>query len=125
MGRKSDTVTIDSPGRDLGKTFIVNEMPATLGKPWLMKVTLLLGVQGVDIKGLGKSGGKAALAMVMDDSSLSGWRDCVQYKHAPEQMPQKIFWDVPACQIEEIETVTFLQVAVLEMHMGFTRPVSP
>jgi hypothetical protein len=124
MARKVEHVTIELEGRDQGKVFVLTEMPATLGKPWLMKVTTLLAVQGMDIKALGKAGGVAALAMVMDDPILTGWRDCVKYQHEG-QMPQAIFWDKPTCQIEEIETVTFLQAKVLELHMGFTPPVSP
>lgn len=125
MGRKVEHFTIEAEGRDKGKVFVLTEMPATLGKPWLMKVTMLLGIQGVDVKGLGKSGGAAAIAMVMDDPLLSGWRDCVKYLHAADQLPQKVFWDLPTCQIEEIETVTYLQAKVLELHMGFTQPGSP
>lgn len=124
MARKVENVTIDLKGRDEGKVFVLTEMPATLGKPWLMKVTTFLAVQGLDIKSLGKAGKVAAIGMAMDDPAHIGWRECVQYQHAPDHMPQNIFWDKPTCQIEEIETVTLLQAKVLELHMGFTPPGS-
>lgn len=125
MGRHVKHVTIDAEGRDLGKVFILTEMPATVGKPWVMRVTTLLSSIGVvDIHKLGKAESVAAVAMVLDDPALIQWRDCVKFNPAPNMMPQAIIWDQPTCQIEEISTVTLLQAMVVELHLGFTPPVS-
>ena len=34
MARKTQTYTIDSGGRDKGKTFLITEMPATKAEDW-------------------------------------------------------------------------------------------
>lgn len=127
--RKTDTVNIDSPGRDLNKVFVLTEMPASIGKRWIARLWPLLAQlslpKEVDEQGsprpLTDEQTRAAIVAItnlLDDPSLSDWRDCVQFQ-MPGQMPQKIFWDQAACQIEETATITLLQWRVFDLHTGF------
>ena len=115
MARKFETLTISEEGRDKGKVFILTEMPATTAKKWLMKLYAKAGAGITDAQTLA----------LLDEPELEAWRDCVKYQHNPKHVAQTIFWDRPECQIEEIQTVGFLQGKVLEMHTSFFPPVSP
>lgn len=128
MARKVETLIITDEGRDKGKTFILTEMPAIQGERWAMQALSLLSNASVSLPRGAEDSGMAGLAAAplgalpalkaLQDPSLDAWWDCVQYQHAPNQMPQKIF-PGPACQIEEILTVRFLRNKVLEMHISF------
>jgi hypothetical protein len=134
MARKVETVVIEAEGRDKGKTFILTEMPAVPGERWATQALTLLSRAGLEVPESAKGSGMAGLASVrmgglaelraLQDPALDSWWDCVQYLHAPNQMPQKLFQGAP-CQIEEIATVNLLRMKVLEMHVGFFGAGSP
>ena len=42
MSRKTKQVTIDSEGRDKGKTFVITEMPARKAEAWAMRALLAI-----------------------------------------------------------------------------------
>lgn len=134
MARKVEHVVIEAEGRDKGKTFILTEMPAIAGERWATQALSLMSNAGQTVPRGAADAGMAGLATValgalpslkaLQDPSLDAWWDTVQYQHAPNQMPQKLFPGA-ACQIEEISTVGQLRMKVLEMHVGFFLPASP
>jgi hypothetical protein len=127
MARKVEHVTIESEGRDKGKEFILTEMPALAAERWATQALSLLANAGLQLPEGASDAGMAGLAAVtirglpalkaLQDPSIESWLDCVQYQHSPNMMPQKIFQGM-ACQIEEIATVNFLRMKVLEVHIG-------
>lgn len=119
MPRKVEKVVIEAEGRDQGKTFVITEMPATLGKKWIMK----LYSRAAEAEAESKTANMLAL---MDQPELEEWRNCVKFQPAnPKLLPMAIFWDKDSMQIEEIATVGFLQGKVLEMHTSFFPVESP
>lgn len=135
MARRKETITIETPGRDLGKVFIVTEMPATVGERWASQALFLIRKQlgevvedsadpeqGMsDLAATGATLGgmqQVALLKALQDPSLDGWWDCVRYQHNPKHEPQPIYQDA-RCQIEEISTITQLRIAVLGLHTAF------
>jgi hypothetical protein len=128
MSRRKITVIIQDEGRDKGKTFILTEMPATLGERWATQALALLVKAGVPVGEEQRGDGMAGLAGVpssglgaaqaLQDPSLDAWWDCVQYQHAPNQPPMAIDRG-EACPIEEIATITELRTKVLGLHTGF------
>lgn len=51
MARKTKKVTIES-GRDEGKTFLITEMPVTMGDKWANRALLAMMRGGVDVGGV-------------------------------------------------------------------------
>ncbi len=135
MARKTETITITDEGRDQGKVFVLTEMAAIAGERWATQALFLLGQAGSNVPewAQGEGAGMAGFASVrlgglpalkaLQDPSLDAWWDCVQYQHAQNQMPQKIFAG-SACQIEEIATINLLRMKVLELHVSPFLPVS-
>lgn len=121
-------------GRDHGKVFIVTEMPAVQAERWATQALSLIVAAGQTMPRGAEGAGMAGLAAAplaslpvvkaLQDSSLDAWWDCVRYQHDPRHPLQEIFRG-EACQIEEIATVTFLRVKVLEMHTGFFSDAAP
>ena len=62
--RKTSTYTLDSEGRDKGKTFLLTEMAATKAEDWAIRVMLALGAANVDIPDGALQLGMAALAEI-------------------------------------------------------------
>lgn len=137
MARHTVEVTIEAKGRDQGKTFVITEMPATVGEKWAMQLAYLLSQAGslAIPEGALPSVGMEAIAPVVSeatidprivlslgralaDESLAGWWDCVQYRPAPNLPTQPLRKD-EGCQIEEIATITFLRMEVVKMHTDF------
>ena len=125
MSRRTVTVIIEDEGRDKGKTFILTEMPATLGEKWATQALSLLVQAGASVSEDARTAGMEGLASVpiagiaqvkaLQDPSLDAWWECVKYQHAPNQPPMAIVQG-EASQIEEIATITFLRMQVLELH---------
>jgi hypothetical protein len=133
MARRTVNVTIEEEGRDKGKTFVLTEMPATVGEKWAMQLMHLMLEAGAPIGEEEIAGGMAALASIpggirmaraLQDPSLDGWWDCVRYQHAANHPLQAINQGA-ACQIEEIATITHLRMEVVKLHTDFFPAASP
>ena len=62
MARKIIQVTIDDPGRDLGKTFIVHEMSPRQAQFWGMSMLAAMGRSGVTLPDAVSRSGMAGIA---------------------------------------------------------------
>jgi hypothetical protein len=49
MARKERTVVIETEGRDLGRTYLLREMPASQAEAWATRLLLALGKGGVEV----------------------------------------------------------------------------
>ena len=133
MARRTVTVVIEDEGRDKGKTFILTEMPATAGERWATQAMALIAQGGMSISDAAHVSGMEGLSTVqmagiaqlkaLQDPSLDAWWECVRYQHAPNQPPMAIIQG-EGSQIEEISTITFLRMQVLELHTAFFSPAS-
>jgi len=130
MARNEVTVVVDRPGRDLGKTFIIREMPAFVGEAWATRLLLHLAHSGMEIPTEVLGAGMAGLA-VFGLKSLAGlkWEDarplldemmtCVHI--VPD--PAKPTYTRPVTgqdDIEEILTIVNLRDKWFELHTGFS-----
>ena len=129
--RKEITLTIDRPGRDEGKQFLLREMSAMRAEKWATRALLALSRSRIDITPDVVSGGLAAIATV-GIQALSGIQfseaeplmdemiaSCVQFMPSPKVKRALIEDD-----IEEIATLARLRAELLALHTGFSLPVS-
>ena len=49
MARKVSNYTVTKEGRDLGKTFVITEMPASRAEAWATRALLALMAGGVEL----------------------------------------------------------------------------
>jgi len=74
--RHTKTITIEEEGRDKGKTFILTEMPATLGEKWAMQLMHLIThnaeAVAVNPQALNGGGGMGALAVMLAEAQGVG-----------------------------------------------------
>lgn len=136
MARKTKVVTIDKPGRDIGKQFLLTEMPADQAERWAMRALLALANAGarmpegaVDSGMAGFEASWSAL-LVQGIKSLAGlrWEDaaplvdelmaCVVYQ-ASSTVSMPIMAG-GASQIEEVTTRLHLRYEVLQLHVDFS-----
>lgn len=135
MTRRTTEVTIKTPGRDHGKTFLLTEMPAEEGEFWATRALELIEksneLQPSEEK---SSGGMAGLAEAtakraginiarhLQDESLNGIWKYVQFQPKDKDAPaQKLRED----HIEEWQTRLDLRVAFFRLHVGFFSPENP
>lgn len=130
MARKIETLVISDEGRDKGKTFILNEMPAYQGIKWADRCLLAMaaggaqipeGAMGSGIMGLVASGVSSLdrLAYKEIEPLLDELMACCKYQHSPSIPLQAIFQN-DACQIEEIKTYWTIRIALFRLHTGFS-----
>lgn len=128
--RRTVTVKIEEEGRDKGKVFLIEEMPADVGERWALQVLYLWSQIGVTMPQGVQEAGMAGLAAVgvdfltiaqaraLTDPSLDVMWDYIKYQHAPDHPPQKIVSGAN-CQIDEIRTRKRLREEVLKLHLVF------
>lgn len=130
MARNTKSITIEAPGRDLGKQFLLTEMPCEQGERWAIRAFLALTNTGAAIPEEAFTAGWAALAAVgiqalgmlpaekvqplLDEL----WPACVQYVHNPKVPPRT---PLPG-DIEEVRTRGALYVELWKLHTGFSMP---
>ena len=130
MTRKTRDVTITADNsRDKGKTFRITEMGAEAGEEWAFRALQALAVSGVEIPENPRQMSAAKLAemglMALAKAAPDTVRElkkelmaCIQFVS-----PDKSVGLVPIigdAQIEEISTRFTLQMAALELHIGFS-----
>lgn len=124
MARKTTRLTIESEGRDKGKTFIITELPALDIERWTVRLVLALGKHGVNLPGVQADSGFAGIAGVL-------WALVAQV--SPDEAESlmatmlaglkidegKITRDLVADDIEEPETLLQIRMAWVDLHSGF------
>lgn len=133
MARKTKTVTITSPGRDQGKSYILTEMPATKAEKWAARAFLALAKAGLDVPEEAAASGVAGFAaMGLDAIGKLNWEDaeplldemmsCVQVQPSPGITRPLV---EAADDIEEVMTLLTLRKELLELHLGFSLAAAP
>lgn len=130
MARKTAIITIDSPGRDLGKVFEITEMSATRAEKWATRALLALLKSGIEIPDDIASAGLAGVAAMgirafggLDfadaEPLLQEMLNCVVLIPDPSrpQVKRPIRTDD---DIEEVATLLRLREEVLSLHLGFS-----
>jgi hypothetical protein len=130
MARKIIDVTIQAEGRDKGKVFVIEEMPASKAEKWATRVFLSLNVAGVEIPEHIAKAGFAGVAMVgLSALTKISWTNaeplldemftCIKIRPSPQDKPEivRALWEN---DIEEVATRIKLRDDVFFLHSGFS-----
>ena len=131
MARKVTTFTVESEGRDKGKTFQITEMPADQAERWAIRALLALAGTGVELPDGVSSAGMAGIAGIgltaltklpfaIAEPLLDEMFDCVLYV-SDAGIKTKVSKGVNS-QIEEVRTRFELRAAVFKLHVDFSIP---
>jgi hypothetical protein len=129
--RKTETVVIDQPGRDHGKTFVLHEMSAFQAESWAMRALLAVGAGNVQvpspppnsgIAGLLELGLRSIFNLPYDQARplLEEMLGCVHYLPDPAKPDTERALDKAHDDIEEASTISFLRSEVFRLHTGFS-----
>ena len=127
--RKELTITIDTPGRDVNKTFYIKEMSALKAERWATRALLALLKSNVDIPEDIAQAGMAGVAAVglrafgginFTDAEplLAEMLACVQI--IPDPSRPMVKRALVEDDIEEVTTLLRLREEVLSLHTGFS-----
>lgn len=132
--RKEIFVTIDAPGRDLGKVFKLTEWSAIQADRWANRAALAIikagglipdeilkmGILGIFMVGVHRLHGIAWSDM---EPLLEEMLGCVKIVPTPSNpnVVRALFPD----DIEEVSTLTTLRKEVFQLHVNFTQPANP
>ena len=129
--RKTETYTVESDGRDKGKTFLLTEMPATKAEDWAIRAMLALGAANVEIPEGALQLGMAALAEIglkklfaIDAAQmrplLAELMECVKFVPNPQKPQVEVKYPMFETQVEEVKTLLSLKWQVLKLHLDFS-----
>lgn len=124
MARKTYRLTVNSEGRDKGKTFVLTELSALDIERWTVRLVLALGKNGVTLPDVQADSGFAGIAGVL-------WALIAQI--TPEEAENllatmleglkidegKISRELVDGDIEEATTLLSIRMAWVELHAGF------
>ena len=127
--RKELTITIDTPGRDVNKTFYIKEMSALKAERWATRALLALLKSNVDIPEDIAQAGMAGVAAVglrafggidFTDAEplLAEMLACAQI--IPDASRPMVKRALIEDDIEELSTLLRLREEVLSLHLGFS-----
>ena len=131
--RRTTQITIEAEGRDQGKKFQIEELPAQQAEEWFIRAMQLLARSGVEVPPEIFARGGLGFAAMGLGSILTGvgkipWQDvkplmdemwrCVRYI-SPNGTLQSDHSLVDT-QIEEVGTRLKLREEVLSLHLGFS-----
>ena len=128
--RKTERVTVPNVpryARDVGKTFLITEMPASQGEAWAARAISAMARGGVDIPPEFLTGGWAVIAMVgmkaiftasFEDAQplLDEMMGCVQSVQTAAPDGRRLIEE----DIEEIATRLWIRDEVFRVHSGFS-----
>lgn len=128
MARKTLTITIDAEGRDIGKVFVITEMPASQAEKWAARAFLAMARNGVDIPddiassglaGIAAMGLKAIGGMKYEDAEplLDEMFNCI--KCIPDASKPNVIRNIIEDDIEELSTRLRLRKEVFMLHVSF------
>lgn len=127
--RKTTTVTIDSQGRDHGKTFLLREMPASQAEKWAMRAFLGLAKSGATVPDGISEAGMAGIATLgfgvfsgitfdLLEPLLDEMFECVSL--IPDPSRPQVVRALIEDDIEEIGTRLRLRKEVFALHVDFS-----
>lgn len=142
MARKTKIWTVDTPGRDKGKGFLITEMSADKAERWALKALLALANGGAKLPDGVLDAGMAGIAsmagaVVLSLRHLQGTRyedvaelldemmECVRFQPPGTTsdglpLPSQMLFEGDNCQIEEVSTRIKLRWEVLQVHVDFS-----
>ncbi len=126
--RKTATITIETEGRDKGKTFLLTEKSAYDSERWALQALCALANTGIEIPPDISNRGMAGLVSVGLDAIsrlpfhaaeplVSELMDCV--KAIPDANKPGTSRPLVEEDIEEVSTLIQLKKEVIELHTGF------
>ena len=129
MARKTATVTIDEDGRDLGKVFLLREMPASQAEKWAARAFLAMARSGIDIPddmagaglaGIAAVGLKAigGLGFAEAEPLMDEMFACIQI--IPDPARPAVVRALVESDTEEISTRLRLRKEVFGLHVDFS-----
>lgn len=135
MARRTEQVLIEHEGRDKGKVFLIEEMPALQAEEWFFRALQLLARGGADIPDNIFDQGAMGFAALGIGACLTGlaksewynvkplWDELLQcvkeLKSGPSAIPIMTFQEIIG-QVEEPVTFTLLRERILSLHLGFS-----
>lgn len=134
MARRVATVTIDAPGRDQGRTFVITEMPASQAEAWAIRAFLAMARGGVDVPDDIANMGLAGVALMgLDGLRHLRWEDAEPLldemwdtiQIVPERSRPNVMRGLVETDVEEIVTRLRLRKEVLALHVDFSSAGSP
>ena len=132
--RKTATIVIDAPGRDHGKVFLLQEMPAMKAEKWAIRAFLALARNGVEIPDDLASAGLAGIA-AMGIKAFGGMTyadveplvdemfTCVSI--IPDATRPQVVRALITDDIDEIATLLHLRKEVFALHVDFSKLAAP
>lgn len=128
--RKVKSVTIQTEGRDKGKTYLITEMDAFQAEKWAARALLAVARSGVELPEESTTANMAVLAIIgikalsfvsfVDAEPLMNeMMQCVQVVPDPVRNPG-FARPLVADDIEEVQTILYLRSEVFEIHTGFS-----
>lgn len=129
MARRQTRVTITEEGRDKGKCFVIDEMPASRAEKWATQALLAVSRAGINLPDEAMGAGMAGVA-VMGLTAIGNlaWHDleplmeemwtCIRI--APDEKRPEVIRALVEDDIEEVSTRLRLRAEVLELHTGFS-----
>lgn len=132
--RRSATVTIDTPGRDYGKTFAVVEASPVETEDWCARV--LIAMKQADVKvpsDIAKMNPRDLVMTALHNFGQSGWGGA---KTLLREMLTRVFVvpdpgapflmrDLGSDDIEELTTLIELRLEVVKLHIETIVPFGP
>jgi hypothetical protein len=133
MARRTQIVAISAEGRDLGKTFLLREMPASQSEKWAARAFLALARSGVEIPDDIQSAGLAGIASVglkafggmnfFDaEPLLDEMFACIFV--IPDPARPQVVRALVEDDIEEVATRLKLRMEIFTLHTGFSIPAA-
>ena len=128
MARKSLIYIENRAGRDTGKAFYIEEMPASQAERWGTRALSVASKSGIDLPeallstgmaGFAVLGMRAFLSAPFSDTQplLDEMLSCIQF--IPEPARPEIKRPLVESDIEEVATRIALRQEVLDLHLGF------
>ena len=133
MARAVANYTVTDEGRDLGKTFVLTELPASHAESWAMRAILALMAGGVELPegfdrmgmaGMAEVGIKALAGLKWEvaEPLLAEMWDCVRFM--PDPSKPQLVRNLIEEDIEEIATRVKIRAEVWKLHTGFLKAVA-
>lgn len=135
--RRTLQVTIGEPNRDMGKVFVITEMPADQGERWANRLIFKILTAHARLSQDARESGMAGLSMMLPRSMAASvrWLAGLSYDHEveallveqmhcvtynpPAPLPAQALLPGAASQVQEISTFWELRAKWLELHLGF------
>jgi hypothetical protein len=126
MARRIITVTIDRKGRDFGKVFRIEEMPATQAERWATRAFLGMAKSGMEVPdnimdmgvaGIAAVGIKALSGINIDEADILMGEMMACITIIPDQNKPQVYRHLVEDDTEEVSTLLKLKQEVLKLHI--------